>query len=731
MNAWPVVPPDTRAPGQSGHIEDHNQISDSLSAIEAAVTALQGAGFTVPVPVQSSAYAASPGQLVPVSTASAAVTVTLPAAPPAGTQIAVLLTAGTHNITVAASGADVFNTSGGPVTLTLSSAGQGVLLEYSGTALPAAGTWYQLATSGPSGASLPLTTFGDTLYQGPSAPARLAGNTTTTPQFYTQAGNGTQSAAPVWRTIQQSDLGAASGTSASPYEPLLYGAVWGYPWQFMPESYHGAGDGKIVSDGAITSGQATLACTTSAPFASTAIDGGKTVMVIGAGAAGAPLLTTIATVTDSAHAVLAANASTTVTASGVIFGTDNTSAIRNMQADGITYAQGGFGRQEAEYLLIPRLYVVSGAAIIGGATLGNSIFPRPVIAGSAPKLSLTYRDIDRNDAAALPHWLQTVPQAMGACIAVLRLDGTLDATYGPASVFGGPLNGYGGAEGGTFNNIQTVVDGISLLLPNNSTFGGWDFYGDAECFVKSGSAFCMATVPASTGWPQYNPNNISNQWSYALRMPSQGNNARCDVGYWSAYGFTYGFMPSEHTTAQSVRCDYNITGIETYATGAHGARIKYASCEGNINGAGFRDGVCKIDIETLDVESNTTTIYDPSSFGNGTIGVRGTNSGYFTGVANGGLALKIRLLDNEPGPVVTPQAPPTTGNPWFNGYYREAEVTLSISGGSLSALTITGAGNTVSQVVPASSTFYRFTLPSAQSYTPTFTGTLTHTVTLL
>ena len=525
----------------------------------------------------------------------------------------------------------------------------------------------------------------------------------------------------------------AASVPATAYLPLLFGAVWKYAWQFLPEPYGGKADGVLVSDGAMTSGQATLACTSSAPFTSTAVDGGKPVMVMGAGAGGGPLLTTISTVTDSAHAVLAAAASVTVTPAGVIFGSDNTAAVKSMQAAGVAYAQGGYGRQEAEFLLTPELRVVAGAATVGGATLGNAIFPRPVIAGSAPKLSLTWRCMDPVDVCALPHWLQTAPQAQGATIAVLRLDGTLDATYGPASVFGGPLHGYGGAEGGVFNNMQTVVDGISLLVPPNSTFGGWDFYGDAECLVRSGAAYTMQVVPSGQAWPQFSPSAISNQWSYALRMPSQGNNARADVGGWSAYGFTYGFMPCEHTRADSVRCDYNITGIEGYASGTHGGLIRYASCERNINGLGFRDGICHLSIDVLDVESNTATIYDPQSFGNGTIGIRGLGQSYVTGVANGGLALKQVNLDMVPGPVVSPQAPPGTGSAWFNGYYRDAEITLQVSAGTLTAVSITGAGNTVAQAVPASATWYRFLLGAGQSYTPVFTGgvgSLTHTVTL-
>lgn len=91
------------------------------------------------------------------------------------------------------------------------------------------------------------------------------------------------------------------------------------------------GDHVKVFDGAINSGSPNLACATSTPFTSTAVDGGKRITVAGAGTNGAVLVTTILTVTDSGHAVLAANAATTVAAKGTQFGTDNTAAITAMQ----------------------------------------------------------------------------------------------------------------------------------------------------------------------------------------------------------------------------------------------------------------------------------------------------------------------------------------------------------------------------------------------------------------
>lgn len=53
----------------------------------------------------------------------------------------------------------------------------------------------------------PLTTVGDILYgAGSGVNSRLAGNTTTTKEFLTQAGTGSASAAPAWSTIMAADL---------------------------------------------------------------------------------------------------------------------------------------------------------------------------------------------------------------------------------------------------------------------------------------------------------------------------------------------------------------------------------------------------------------------------------------------------------------------------------------------------------------------------------------------
>jgi hypothetical protein len=91
--------------------------------------------------------------------------------------------------------------------------------------------------------------------------------------------------------------------------------------------YGALGNGKVnaVGDGHITSG---LAVFTSASGAFVAGDVGKAFSVLGAGAAGATLLTTILSYQSATQVTLANAAGTTVTTSGYCYGTDDTAAIQ-------------------------------------------------------------------------------------------------------------------------------------------------------------------------------------------------------------------------------------------------------------------------------------------------------------------------------------------------------------------------------------------------------------------
>ena len=94
-----------------------------------------------------------------------------------------------------------------------------------------------------------------------------------------------------------------------------------------------------------------------------------------------------------------------------------------------------------------------------------------------------------------------------------------------------------------------------------------------------------------------------------------------------------------------------------------------------------------------------------------------------------GTAIDLSTPVDPIGPVSAPSAAPATTVAWVNPYSRNAFVTLSATG--ITAVSITGPNAvTVAQKVPSGATTFNFILPKGASYTPTYTGTLTHTVTL-
>lgn len=155
--------------------------------------------------------------------------------------------------------------------------------------------------------------------------------------------------------IQRNGIGGGGGGGASSYTdltdtPAAYyakrlvkynaagtGLTYTYDIPYYITDYGAVADGQEVSNGAITSGTATL---TSASNPFTSADVGKQVIVTGAGSGGGQLATTIAAYVNAGQVTLTINASSTVSSSQVSWGTDNTSAIQST-IDAVSIARGG------------------------------------------------------------------------------------------------------------------------------------------------------------------------------------------------------------------------------------------------------------------------------------------------------------------------------------------------------------------------------------------------------
>jgi hypothetical protein len=137
-------------------------------------------------------------------------------------------------------------------------------------------------------------------------------------------------------------------TSGFPSEPVVTGtpsagltltavSSTSAKWEAAPVDYQNvvttwgaSGNGVTLADGAVATTAPTAFTSASAAFA--AGDAGKTIVVQGAGVAGAALVTTIAAVVSAGAVTLTAGASTTVTGATYFYGTLNDTQFANAAA---------------------------------------------------------------------------------------------------------------------------------------------------------------------------------------------------------------------------------------------------------------------------------------------------------------------------------------------------------------------------------------------------------------
>lgn len=479
--------------------------------------------------------------------------------------------------------------------------------------------------------------------------------------------------------------------------------------------------------------------TTSAPFA--AGDAGKSVRVIGAGAAGADLITTILSFQSSGQVTLNANASTTVSPSGFVWGTDDTAAVQTW-LDALQTQAGLNSAATAEGICRPVIYILATAPVVSTARDANAVTFLPNPPNGAPKQKIAIRG-QSQDVSTLPVYQQTWPETSGTTFMYIGANGTNNGTYGAAHVFGTPTNGNvyvteSGDKPGTAN-MKMVFDSIRCVTPYKSGVGGFDLFSSAESDNRSCSTQALAIVPAGGSWAQMATTGPSaQQFGWGLREPGAGNNAQSYTEQFTSEGICYGYGPSEHLVAVDVFCAYNVTGVESYAGNGismvHNGHIVSAGVELCTNGVGAFDGGVKLDIDNLRTESLSKQVFDPSNRLQGTFGLRcqGTTGTYNAAFLNSATGVSLINLMSSPGALAGAATgdpgPPATTVAWVNYYYRHALVTATLAGGTFTTLNV-GA---VAQAAAVGVAVFTFLLPAGQSYTPTYgAGALTHQITLI
>lgn len=362
--------------------------------------------------------------------------------------------------------------------------------------------------------------------------------------------------------------GTTPGTYCAGDDSRVIGAVQGDgsqmdvgPWIFNPRHYGAVGDGQIVSDGSMLSGSNVLNSASNLFGSTNAIIGAK-VLVSHAGNAGVKTLITSVTGWNNHGQIVLADANASggnVTSCVVMWGTDDTAAFQACVNAAVAFARVFSG---AARVFIPlgqrKFYVIAGALVTGGSTLGNAQITFPIIPTTENKVCLTIEGI--NNASATQHWEQLVPQLSGSTLisfgahANPSVQNTNTNANGNACMFGGPTftNGYGVAPG-LFSNMSVTFKNVSLL--NTYTHDGIS-YGAIDCYgVGNLNLIDMAAGTTGTvaGGDFISGSIFGSGAVVGILMPAPGNNDNCYVSNVTIHGgYTYAILFGEHTVADRV-----------------------------------------------------------------------------------------------------------------------------------------------------------------------------------
>ncbi len=320
-----------------------------------------------------------------------------------------------------------------------------------------------------------------------------------------------------------------------------------FPRVYNVESYGAFGDGRILTDAAITTGTATL---TSATGAFTAADVGKWILVQKAGSASGDLRTTVASVTNSTTIVVAANAATTVASSGrVMLGTDSTVGI---QAAITACLAAGGGK-----VFCPKgIYFIDGdfqaAHAEAGTNTAQIVFPSSGLAATASTIEI----VGEMSANMVTDGYDTAAQFK------IPLTGTIFyKTRLSTGFYDGMISSLGSSSPFGNRNYHTIIfDGIAFR--NRSRSGATQVDGKGVVIDATNMALFAARNCSISS--EDAPEGLVAQSSAAVRMPRLGNYCLAELRNFVVQGMGVGVQSCEHTNLFMVRidgCDFGILSV--------------------------------------------------------------------------------------------------------------------------------------------------------------------------
>lgn len=363
---------------------------------------------------------------------------------------------------------------------------------------------------------------------------------------------------------------------------------------FSVKAYGAAGDGKLNTDGAMTSGSAVL---TSAAGGFVSTDVGKYIKVAGAGSAGADLVTTITSFQSSTQVTLTANAGTTVTGRDVLWGTESTIGIQGAIAAVNTVGIG--------VVYFP--FDATGRYIIAGALVTS------VEGGANPNSQLWIPKLDANTG------VRKFIKFMGEAPPNGMFGGNNDITYGnlgivlestilgsgtAPSVIGCSYNlsGAGGVinfthVGVEFENLNIRVrskTGATHIAPAMTAF---DMSKATEASFLKCRAFTQSKLVSESVQPT---DNTVAGFKFPNRLNTNILNYSDQI-YTS--GYYTGFEINDHVVIGFCGSAATVRGINFPTSDGLGIHIKRYYCEGAIRPIEF-NGNTSVIIEDFNYDNN-------------------------------------------------------------------------------------------------------------------------------
>lgn len=293
------------------------------------------------------------------------------------------------------------------------------------------------------------------------------------------------------------------------------------------EAYGAKGDYKISSTASITSGTDVLTSSTSI---FTASDVGKTIRVFGAGSA-ADLLTTIDGFTNATTISIATNASTTISAQKIEWGTDNTSLIQ--AAINAAFAAGG-----------GTVYFPNGRYIVAGAlvTSVDGVNPNAQIVVPLVTSSTGYRSSISllGESPSPTNWgpLADLPQPTTGVqlISIINGTGTIPAVIGSSFYFDG------------FANSNTIIAKIENITIRVKTLSGVTHIAPVMTAFNLGY-FSAKQVKNCYAYTESNPTfsvqPVAETYGFLLSTKAH-DDMHSYYENLDASGYYYGFKVEEH-----------------------------------------------------------------------------------------------------------------------------------------------------------------------------------------